>query len=72
MIMLNHAAWVNEERGKERYEASKKKKDYEEENPKLLNGLRADELSTDDYVAYFAGIGGIGTYEATEIPDADI
>lgn len=52
IIMLNHAAQVNQARGEERYEA---KKAAEEKNPVLENGKRTSAMSEDDWWEHYTG-----------------
>lgn len=59
IIMLNHGAFVNQKRGEERYEKTKKKEDKkkkaEEDDPIVYGNKRLSELTSDEYMAYFAG-----------------
>ena len=53
IIMLNHGAHVNQLRSDARIEARRKQQDKEEENPVVWNGKRANELNSQELMAYW-------------------
>lgn len=65
IIMLNHAAWVNHERGERRYNANKDKGDdgnsnaprnpttRKERDGFRVNGKKLDELTTEEFMRYW-------------------
>jgi hypothetical protein len=56
IILYNHASHVNHTNAERRYEAKNKKEDKGEENPVVLNGKRADELSGDEMMSYLGDV----------------
>lgn len=54
IIMLGHAAHVAKQRMDKRLEQNKKKTAPPVDEP-IFNGKRLDELSSDEYVAYYSG-----------------
>lgn len=54
IIMYSHASHVNHANAERRYEAKRKSEDKGDNNPVVMNGKKADELSGNELMAYLS------------------
>lgn len=58
IILLGHASQVTHERMVNRTDANKKKRAEEDTNPVVFKNKVLEELTTDEWMLYYGGMGG--------------